>query len=490
MNMMTAKTKRVTFLKAVFMATVVLLGVFWGGHGHSVQAEEENGQKVYVVGLDDSFAPMGFRNSNGELVGFDIDLAKAVAEKEGWKLKFQTIDWALKETELDNGNIDMIWNGFGVTKEREEAMTLSETYLIDGQLIITKKGSPIKELKDLKGKKIATQAGSTTAEFIKDWPNNLYNELAAPPVLYSDYNSVFADLDSGRVDAIVTSEAYGLYTMKQRGEDKYAYFKDPSTEGEKMAVAVKKGNTALVDKINEGLNAVKASGEYDKIHEKWFGNEANQQSHRSLIAKVMPSLLEGVKLTILLFAIVIIVSVPLGFILAIPRVFANKFIQRIIAFYIFVMRGSPLMLQLMIVFFGLPYIGISLDRFSAALFAFIINYTAYLAEIFRGGIASVSKGQYESIEVLGIGRLRGFRRIIFPQVLKIVLPSIGNEVIALVKDTSLVYVLGLGELLRAGSIASNTYASITPYLMCGAIYLILTAFLTYGLNRAESRLKW
>nr|WP_234946618.1 amino acid ABC transporter permease [Aerococcus urinaehominis] len=204
----------------------------------------------------------------------------------------------------------------------------------------------------------------------------------------------------------------------------------------------------------------------------------------------MPSLLNGLKLTVLIFVVVLLLSIPLGFIIAIFRVFGPKWLQAIIEMYVFIMRGSPLMLQLMVVFFGLPFIGVTMDRLPAALFAFVINYAAYFTEIFRGGIASVPKGQFESISVLGIGRLRGFRRIILPQVMRIVMPSVGNEVVALVKDTSLVYVIGLGELLRAGSIAANNYASLLPYLAVGVIYLIMTAIVTLFLKQIESKTEW
>ena len=128
-----------------------------------------------------------------------------------------------------------------------------------------------------------------------------------------------------------------------------------------------------------------------------------------------------------------------------------------------------------------------MDRFTAAILAFIINYAAYYAEIFRGGILAIPRDQFESITVLGIGKIRGFVRIIVPQVFRIVLPSIGNEVISLVKDTSLVYILGIGELLRAGQIAANTYASLIPFLGVGILYLSVTGIITLILNTLEAK---
>lgn len=209
-----------------------------------------------------------------------------------------------------------------------------------------------------------------------------------------------------------------------------------------------------------------------------------------LIQTIWPSLMDGFMTTLRIFFIVGLTSIPLGFLIAIIRVYAPKWLGAIIQVYIFVMRGTPLLLQLMFFFFGLPFVGIVMDRFTAALLAFIINYAAYYAEIFRGGIMAIPRGQFESIAVLGIGRVRGFVRIIIPQVFRIVLPSVGNEVISLVKDTSLVYILGIGELLRAGQIAANTYASLTPFLGVGVLYLAVTAIITVILNWLEARRKY
>lgn len=206
-----------------------------------------------------------------------------------------------------------------------------------------------------------------------------------------------------------------------------------------------------------------------------------------LLQTIWPSLFDGFLTTLQIFAIVGVLSIPLGFLIAVARVYAPKGVGVLIQGYIFVMRGTPLLLQLMFFFFGLPFVGIVMDRFTAAILAFIINYAAYYAEIFRGGITAIPKAQFEAISVLGIGRVRGFFRIIIPQVFRIVLPSVGNEVISLVKDTSLVYVLGIGELLRAGQIASNTYASLVPFLGVGVLYLLITAIITLILNRLESK---
>ena len=206
-----------------------------------------------------------------------------------------------------------------------------------------------------------------------------------------------------------------------------------------------------------------------------------------LIQTIWPSLWDGFLISLQIFFIVGITSIPLGFLIAVIRVYAPRWIGSIIQVYIFIMRGTPLLLQLMFFFFGLPFIGIVMDRFTAAILAFIINYAAYYAEIFRGGILAIPRDQFESITVLGIGKVRGFIRIIVPQVFRIVLPSVGNEIISLVKDTSLVYILGIGELVRAGQIAANTYASLIPFLGVGFLYLSVTGIITIILNTLEAK---
>lgn len=145
------------------------------------------------------------------------------------------------------------------------------------------------------------------------------------------------------------------------------------------------------------------------------------------------------------------------------------------------------MLQIVFVFFGLPIVGITFDRFAAVLIAFVLNYGAYFGEIFRGGIESIDRGQYEAAKVLGLTPYKTFKRIILPQMFKIVLPSTANEVITLIKDTSLIYIVGIGELLRAGKIASNRDISLIPLALVGVIYLLLTAIFTGIFNRIEGR---
>lgn len=203
------------------------------------------------------------------------------------------------------------------------------------------------------------------------------------------------------------------------------------------------------------------------------------------IFEVLPSLMSGANVTLEIFALTLLGSLPLGLIVGLILNSKLNIVKAFMKFYVWLMRGTPLLLQLIFIFYGLPLVGIILPRFEAALVAFILNYAAYFAEIFRGGLQSIDQGQYESAKVLQLSYWQTIRKIVTPQVIKIVLPSIGNEVINLVKDSSLVYVIGIGDLLRAGNVATARDVSLMPLVMVGVIYLLMTAILTMVLRRLE-----
>lgn len=206
-----------------------------------------------------------------------------------------------------------------------------------------------------------------------------------------------------------------------------------------------------------------------------------------MIVELMPQFLSGLLMTLKVFIFTIILAMPLGIITAIGRLSKIKIISRVTEIYIWIMRGTPLLLQVVFIYFGLPIIGIKFDRFAAIIIAFVLNYGAYFGEIFRGGISSIDQGQYEGGEVLGMTPSNIFFRIIFPQAVKRIIPAVSNEIITLVKDTSLVYIVGLDELLRVAKIASNREASLIPLLLAGVIYLIIIGVLTKLLRNVEGK---
>lgn len=208
------------------------------------------------------------------------------------------------------------------------------------------------------------------------------------------------------------------------------------------------------------------------------------------LISVFPQLLTGMEVTFKLFGLTLIGSIPLGILLAFILCSRLKIFKFIIKMYVWLMRGTPLLLQLIFIFYGLPIVGIVFDRFEAALLAFILNYAAYYAEIFRGGIQSIPKGQYEAARVLRLTYSQTLRKIVIPQVFKITLPSVGNEIINLVKDTSLVYILGLQDVMRIGKVAMERDVSLLPLFGVGIIYLVATAIFTLILRYLEKRMSY
>lgn len=210
------------------------------------------------------------------------------------------------------------------------------------------------------------------------------------------------------------------------------------------------------------------------------------------LVSFMPQLLQGAEITVKLFCFTLLGSIPLGIILSFILASRIQPLKALVQVYVWLMRGTPLLLQLIFVFYGLgmPQIGIVLDRFDAALLAFIINYAAYFAEIFRGGIQSIPKGQYEAAQVLRLSKLQTITRIIIPQVTKITFPSVGNEVINLVKDTSLVYILGLSDVMRIGKIAMERDTTLLPLVGVGLVYLIMTGVFTLLMKIIENKMAY
>ncbi|MCX7779736.1 MAG: amino acid ABC transporter permease [Negativicutes bacterium] len=208
------------------------------------------------------------------------------------------------------------------------------------------------------------------------------------------------------------------------------------------------------------------------------------------VLEIMIPMLEGTAVTLQMFFITIVLSLPLGLLLALARLSRCRPVQSVVGVYIWLLRGTPLMLQLLFVYFALPfvpYIGVKLPDFPAAVLAFVLNYAAYFAEIFRAGIQSIDRGQYEGAKVLGMTYIQTMRRIVLPQVIKRVLPPVSNETITLVKDTSLIYVLAMNDLMRTARALVQRDFSTTPFIVAAVFYLVMTLVLTWGFQKLERR---
>ncbi|ACD23976.1 MULTISPECIES: amino acid ABC transporter permease [Clostridium] len=208
------------------------------------------------------------------------------------------------------------------------------------------------------------------------------------------------------------------------------------------------------------------------------------------ILSLMPQILEGLKVTLEVFVLTLILSIPLGIVVALARTSKILMLRKLTGIYVLIMRGTPLLLQIVVIFFGLPTMGITFDRFTAAILAFVLNYAAYFGEIFRSGIISIDKGQYEAAEMLGLTSKDTFFRIILPQAIKRVIPPVANEITTLIKDTSLVYIIGLDELLKIAKIASNRDVTLIPLILAGAVYLVVIGILSKLLEKVEKKYEY
>lgn len=264
--------KKLTYL--ISTITLIVAMALLAGCGSSKDLEDYDYIKdkgTLTVGLDDTFAPMGFRDKDDNLVGVDIDLAKAVGKKLGIKVEFQPIEWDAKEAELKAKNIDCVWNGMSATKDRQKSMTLSNKYFDNKILVMSQdKSINITDSSQLKNYKIGTQADSAALESIKADKN--YDSFKDNVSEYPTYDEAILDMKSGRVDVIVIDEVYALYNNKNKTK---LYSSDFNFGADKYAVGFRKGDTELASKVSDAIQECIDDGTADKICEKWFGKGAS-----------------------------------------------------------------------------------------------------------------------------------------------------------------------------------------------------------------------
>ena len=230
--------------------------------------------KKITIGLDDTFVPMGFKDEDGKIVGFDIDLAKAVFKQYDIKADFQPIDWSMKENELENGTIDLIWNGYTVTKSREKKVLFSDPYAQNEQVLVTKKDGGITKASDMKDKVLGAQEGSSGYEAFNNETKTLKDIVKDnDATLYASFNEAMIDLENGRIDGVLIDKVYADYYLKKANKlDDYNIF-SVGFKNENFAVGARKGDKELVEKINSAFKELQDNGQYAEISKKWFGEE-------------------------------------------------------------------------------------------------------------------------------------------------------------------------------------------------------------------------
>lgn len=469
--------------------------------------------KEFIVGFDAEFPPYGYMDKSGEYVGFDLDLAEEVCKRRNWNLVKRPISWNSKDSELASGSISCLWNGFTMNG-REEQYTWSTPYIDNSQVVVVRKSGGIQKLSDLAGKILVVQSDSSAlAALTGDDAEEENKKLAASLGTLQqveDYNTAFMNLESGSVDAIGLDSGIAVYHLSNKG-DEFCML-DERISSEQYGIGFKKGNTELRDEVQETLAEMYKDGTIQKIAEKWglesslcfnpddvpadktaeegTANAVQKMSYGEIIGKLW----DGMLATLSIFGLTLLFSLPLGLLIMKMRTSHYKIISLLARVYISIMRGTPLMLQLLVVFFAPYYLfGISTSynyRFYAVIIGFSINYAAYFAEIYRSGLESIPKGQWEAATVLGYSKSQIFFRIIFPQMIKRVIPTITNEVITLVKDTSLAFAVAYTEMFTIAKQVSAAQASLVPLFIAGVFYFIFNFVVAYLMEKIEKRLSY
>ncbi|MFI5429919.1 ABC transporter substrate-binding protein/permease [Aeromicrobium sp. UC242_57] len=464
----------------------------------SAPASAAEDRPVVRVGTEGTYPPFSFHDQkSNDLVGFDIDVIKAVAKEAGWKIEFVETTFDAIFAALDADRIDVIANQVTVNPERQAKYALSTTYTYSQGVLVVKKGNTdIRSLADLKGK---TTAQSVTTNYAK-----LAKESGAKVEGVEGFSQAAALLSQGRVDAVINDNIAVLDYLNTTGSDAIEIVGDAGDEINEQALAFRKDDTALHKQANDALAALTADGTLAQISKRYFkvdvtvpnGGRADLSGgdrSSSTVSRIQDAawpmfrglLLATIPITVISFIIGLVVAV----VAALARISGIRVFDWIARAYISIIRGTPLLLQLFIVFYGLSEIGIKFSPWTSAILALSINVGAYAAEIVRASILAVPRGQFEAAATIGMGYWQSLRRIILPQAARTAVPPLSNTLISLLKDTSLLSVVLVTELTREAqyaAAASGDYLAL--YAFAGLYYWVVCTVLAAFQDRIEVRL--
>ncbi|HEM6220773.1 TPA: ABC transporter substrate-binding protein/permease [Streptococcus suis] len=443
----------------------------------------------YTIVADSSFAPFEYQDENGDYVGIDMELIKAIAEQQGFTITIQNPGFDAALNAVQAGQADAVIAGMSITDARKEIFDFSDAYYTSNILLAVKNGSDITSYENLSGKTVGAKNGTASYTFLEENKDKYGYTLKA----FDEASGMYDSLNSGSIDALMDDEAVLLYAIQQ-GRDFATPI--PGEKSGEYGFAVKKGtNPELIEMFNNGMAALVASGKYDEILNKYFNitEETNTTTTTvdettivGLLKNNYGQLLSGLGITIglalLSFAIAIVIGIIFGMFAVSPvkalRVTASVFVD--------VVRGIPLMIVAAFIFWGIPNLIESItgqqspiNDFVAGTIALSLNSGAYIAEIVRGGIQAVPAGQMEASRSLGISYGTTMRKIILPQAGKIMLPNFINQFVITLKDTTIISAIGLVELFQAGKIIiARNYQSFRMYAILAIIYLVVITLLT------------
>jgi His/Glu/Gln/Arg/opine family amino acid ABC transporter permease subunit len=438
------------------------------------------------IGIDATYPPFGIAEG-GEFSGFDVDIGRAVARELGVRAELVNASFDGVFPALQNGGFDVVISAVTITPERAETLLFSDPYIAAGQQIVAREDAAIASLDDLRGRTVGVQI-NTTAQFAME---------KRPGVTLAKYNTIdlaLLDLQNRRIDAVASDGPVLRYMIRQS----FPGLKTVGSEytDEQFGIVLARGSDDLRRAVNAALWRIQESGEYTKIYGKWFGDAAAPAGMAAsarafdpgLVARTWSLFLRGVALTAVMAVSSLFLGLPLGLALALARVQPRRLLAAPAAAYVEIMRGTPLLVQILFVYFVLPIAGVNLSAYASGILALTLNAAAYISEVIRAGIMSIEAGQMEAARALGMSYWQAMRRIILPQTFRRVVPPLTNEGIALLKDSSLVSVIGLTELARTGQELASRYAApLTIWPLVALLYLALTFPLTRVAEYLERR---
>lgn len=486
---------------SLLIGLAILLYLALPSHSQSDTLDTIKKRGYLLWGSDaEGGAPYAFpdpRNPS-KLVGFEKDIADAIARELGVAARQAQNAWDSLIPALQRGDFDFAMNGIEITPQRSGNILFSFPYYVyTEQLVVRADDTRIKDATDLKGKKVGTLSGAVAQDILTGMGK-------VDVRVYSGQVEPYEDLTLGRLDAVLLDLPIAAYYAKPNPKLRYAGA--PIGEGF-YAIAMRKGDEALKTKIDEVLKKLLVTGELQRIYEKWdMWNEAQgkllkimeatsgyvalHDAKKAPLSTFFPSLIKGAGITILISVASMTLAIALGLILTLLRLYGRPPLSTLASAYVEIYRGTPLLIQLYILYYGLPNIGISLSPLMAAFLGLGMNYAAYESELYRAGVNAVPKGQMEAALSLGMPRGLAIKRIIMPQAMRIALPGITNDFIALFKDSSLVSVIAMVELTKTYSILA---ATTLKFFELGLIVAILYFAMSYPLSllarRLEERLK-
>lgn len=455
-------------------------------HAEQDQAWEKIKERGELrVGLSADYAPMEFEhtvNGKTEYAGVDIDLAKKIAKDNNLKLKIVNMSFDSLLGALKTGKIDIIISGMTSTPERKKQVDFSDSYMMTKNIMLVKKDkvNEYKDIKDFNNKKVGAQKGTEQEKIAQtEIENASITSLSRLP-------DVILALKSAKVEGAVVEKPVAEAYLKQNPKLGISNVKFNEEEKDTV-IAVPKDSPKLLSQINKTIKEVKDKGLIDK----YMTNAANAMNDDSgFISKYGSFFLKGIKITILISLIGVALGSILGAFVALMKLSKIKIISWIASIYIEILRGTPMLVQVFIVFFGITAaLGLDISALVCGTIALVINSSAYIAEIIRAGINAVDKGQMEAARSLGLNYRQTMKSVIMPQAIKNILPALGNEFVTLIKESSIVSTIGVGEIMfNAQVVQGISFDPFTPLLVAAALYFVLTFVLTRIMNMIEGRL--